>query len=148
LRDGKHVGQLILKTKGRAGDGYHQAQIYDKCYTVHTLVAAAWKGPRLPGQVVRHLDDDPSHNWPANLEYGTQRQNLLDVATNNGRAKPSEWRRLKLLAIIRAKSKWTYDDLAALAAQFGVCADGVQKTYQGRSSKIRVDRLERELGYI
>jgi hypothetical protein len=51
---------------------------------VHQLVAAAFLGPRPPGQVVRHLDDVHAHNWVGNLAYGTHADNSQD-ALRNGR---------------------------------------------------------------
>ena len=47
---------------------------------VHHLVAEAFVGPRPPGQVVRHLDDDLLNNSARNLAYGTIAQNNRDMA--------------------------------------------------------------------
>lgn len=46
--------------------------------TVHSLVAAAFLGPRPEGLVVRHLDGDATNNSVTNLRYGTHSENLLD----------------------------------------------------------------------
>jgi hypothetical protein len=51
---------------------------------VHHLVAAAFIGPRPEGALVRHLDDIPANNHPANLAYGTESDNAAD-ALRNGR---------------------------------------------------------------
>lgn len=45
---------------------------------VHRIVAAAFIGPRPPGQEVRHLDGDPLNCNLANLRYGTRSQNVRD----------------------------------------------------------------------
>lgn len=45
---------------------------------VHRWVALAFLGPHPPGQQVRHLDGDPTHNAPGNLRYGTASQNARD----------------------------------------------------------------------
>lgn len=50
----------------------------------HHVVAELVYGPRPEGFVCRHLDDDKSNNWPDNLAYGTQIENLAD-AKRNGR---------------------------------------------------------------
>lgn len=46
---------------------------------VHQLVAAAFIGPRPPGQQVRHLDGNRSNPRLTNLAYGTQSENALDA---------------------------------------------------------------------
>lgn len=51
-------------------------------HSVHVLVLAAFVGPCPDGQEVRHMNDDPSDNRLANLEYGTRRENMLDRARN------------------------------------------------------------------
>ncbi len=45
---------------------------------VHRVVALAFLGPPPPGQIVRHLDGDPSNNTLANLAYGTYGDNERD----------------------------------------------------------------------
>jgi hypothetical protein len=45
---------------------------------IHTLVAAAFIGPRLAGQVVRHGANGPLDNSLANISYGTQAENTQD----------------------------------------------------------------------
>jgi hypothetical protein len=48
-----------------------------KVYKVHQLVCEAFNGPKpFPRAVVMHDDEDSSHNWPTNLIWGTQKQNL------------------------------------------------------------------------
>jgi len=53
-----------------------------KNVTVHSLVMAAFVGPRPEGQVIRHLNDDPWDNRLENLAYGTQRDNAHDLIRN------------------------------------------------------------------
>lgn len=52
---------------------------------VHILVAEAFLGPRPPGAVVRHLDDDKGNCAAGNLAYGTQAENVDDAFRNGGR---------------------------------------------------------------
>lgn len=57
---------------------------------VHTLVAAAFIGPRPPGMEVRHKDGDPLNPRAVNLVYGTRSENNRDAVmhgTNNQTAK-------------------------------------------------------------
>lgn len=49
---------------------------------VHTLVLAAFVGPRPDGQVCRHLNDVPRDNRLVNLAYGTHSENALDLVRN------------------------------------------------------------------
>jgi hypothetical protein len=46
---------------------------------VHRLVLEAFVGPCPPGQQVRHLDGDASHNALTNLTYGTPSENVQDI---------------------------------------------------------------------
>jgi hypothetical protein len=59
---------------------------------MHTLVAAAWVGPRPPGQIVLHADDNPANFRAGNLRYGTHLENGDDRAfrRTGGNAKSSE----------------------------------------------------------
>lgn len=45
---------------------------------VHSLVAAAFLGPRPEGAHVRHIDGTRDNNVPENLTYGTRSENTLD----------------------------------------------------------------------
>lgn len=47
-------------------------------YTVHSLVAAAFIGPRPTGLDIRHLDGDKLNNNADNLAYGTVSENMID----------------------------------------------------------------------
>ena len=47
---------------------------------IHRLVLEAFVGPRPKGMVTRHLDGNPQNNVPSNLAWGTQAENLADMA--------------------------------------------------------------------
>lgn len=52
---------------------------------VHTLVAAAFLGPRAESdEQIRHLNGDQTDNRAANLAYGTRSQNQLDLYNYRG----------------------------------------------------------------
>lgn len=53
---------------------------------VHQLVLAAFVGPLPAGQVVRHLNGNPTDNRLLNLAYGTQSENAFDTV-RHGRNK-------------------------------------------------------------
>lgn len=76
-RVGRSTMRLTLDKRGRpfvtlTARGKKQRKI------VSRLVMAAFVGPS--ELLVRHLDDDPSHNALGNLAYGTQQDNMDDRA--------------------------------------------------------------------
>lgn len=65
-----------------------------KSATVHRLVAEAFLGQRLEGQIIRHIDGNRYNNKAENLSYGTPEENTLDTikhkvhkGENNGNSK-------------------------------------------------------------
>lgn len=50
--------------------------------SVHSLVCAAFHGPRPEGLVCRHLNDEKHDNRPANLKWGTRKENSQDAIVN------------------------------------------------------------------
>jgi hypothetical protein len=79
----RNKGKIL---KGGLRGGWPIVLLADNCvnkmFSVHSLVLAAFVGPRPEGQVVRHLNDDPLDNWLENLEYGTAAQNAEDRVRN------------------------------------------------------------------
>lgn len=70
--------------------GFKYPQVYmsgDKRLYVHVLVARCFIGDRPPGLVVNHKDGNSMNNWHENLEYITQRDNILH-ARSHGLIKP------------------------------------------------------------
>lgn len=49
---------------------------------VHEVVLEAFVGPRPPGLIALHADDDGFNNHVSNLSWGTRRQNSLDMVAN------------------------------------------------------------------
>lgn len=58
--------------------------------TVHTLVAAAFIGPRPDGTETRHLDGNPTNNHALNLAYGTHAENQLDSVRHGSHVNASK----------------------------------------------------------
>ena len=57
-----------------------------KTVMVHTIVAAAFLGPRpTPDHQIDHIDGDRLNNKADNLEYVTRRENYMRMAQNQGR---------------------------------------------------------------
>ncbi|MGP5931496.1 NUMOD4 domain-containing protein [Corynebacterium glyciniphilum] len=51
---------------------------------VHSIVIESFDRLRMPGEVVRHLNDDPTDNRIENLAFGSQKDNALDCIRNGG----------------------------------------------------------------
>lgn len=80
-QDGKPlpVKARVLKT-WTDSKGYVISTIKGPQRKVHRLVCEAFHGPPPPGKdQVRHLDGDPSNNHPANLRWGTAKENYSDI---------------------------------------------------------------------
>lgn len=50
-------------------------------FTIHSLVARHYLGPRPPGQVVRHKKGKLNNHW-TNLQYGTYAENAADMVAD------------------------------------------------------------------
>lgn len=61
---------------------YPRTSISGRKYYLHQLVARAWHGPRPPGALVLHHDDDPNHPHASNLRYGDHAANAADRKRN------------------------------------------------------------------
>ena len=76
-RTGHTLKQTVHKS------GYVNVQLWNKMkfwtVGVHQLVALSFLGPKpSPAHEVRHGDGVKTHNWLANLSYGTALENMAD----------------------------------------------------------------------
>lgn len=83
---------LVKHLRGRQlkpglSDGYPSVSLGSVSVRVHRLVAAAFIGPRPPGQGVCHQNDIKTDNRCSNLRYGSQSENSQDVYANKIRPK-------------------------------------------------------------
>ena len=76
---------MIIKTKMRGGNSktkpkgkYKSVSLQGKTYSIHSLVATHFIGPRPDGLVVCHNDGDCLNNHVSNLRYDTQANNNKD----------------------------------------------------------------------
>lgn len=74
---GFRAGRIKQSRADRAGYRYLilHAKGFKKTHKVHTLVAAAFIGPRPPGKQINHMDGDKANNRHTNLEYVTSSEN-------------------------------------------------------------------------
>ena len=79
VRSNSRAVPRILKPQvGRSGYAHVALGRQLVNISVHSLVADAFLGEKLPHLVVRHLDGNKLNNAAANLAYGTVSQNALD----------------------------------------------------------------------
>lgn len=113
-KDAKGYDRVMLCRKG-----------FQRSFTVHTLVAAAFLGPRPPGHVIRHGPLGKEDNTPENLRYRTSRQNVRDRDRDGTTAEGEKCFHAKLTALqafqIRVKS-WEHGrpPLRVIAEEYGV----------------------------
>jgi hypothetical protein len=81
-------GTATLLRLGTTGTGYRQVFLYPGggarpvARRIHQLVLEHFVGPRPPGAVGRHLNDDRLDNRFENLAWGSESQNALDMVRN------------------------------------------------------------------
>lgn len=77
----KQRAERVLRTWAHQ-DGYPMVNLWGprgrQGFTVHSLVALAFIGPRPGGMEVCHNDGDCLNNVPSNLRYGTRTENEHD----------------------------------------------------------------------
>jgi len=78
--------------------GYYRIGIHvgtSVSVSLHSIIMAAFVGPRPPNTEILHRDGDPSNNELANLRYGTHEENTQDWMRHARDGKPStktvEW---------------------------------------------------------
>lgn len=80
----RHKAKGTIKGAPIARNGYRVVNLWTanigRVYTVHSLVAEAFIGPRPEGWSVNHIDGDKLNNLPENLEYMTLADNTRHQA--------------------------------------------------------------------
>ena len=118
-------------------DGYGslQVMIY-KPVRVHTVVAAAFVGPRPDKHDVCHNNGDILDNRPSNLRYDTRGGNLADMDKHGTRSRGEDrWnarlRQQDVCEIYRRACNG--EPLAVLAKEFDVATGTIQALREGRT---------------
>lgn len=76
-------GPRLLKRPRMSVKGYHYVNLYDpagrhRTIRVYRLVTLAFRGPKPPGMVTRHIDGNAGNDRLANVVYGTALENSAD----------------------------------------------------------------------
>lgn len=109
-----------------ADSGHKHFLIRHRKLRLHHALLLAFVGPRPPGHLGRHLNDDPADNSLANLAWGTYHDNAADRRRNRGYPTAIEARSpltAEQVAAIRADPRSS----RAIAADHGVSHTTVQK---------------------
>lgn len=124
-------------------DGYLWIYLWDGdqyvARAVHRLVLEAFVGPRPKGLVGRHFPDNtPTNNHLSNLQWSTQRANLLDKIQNGthpaGERNPSAKLTWKKVGRVRALITVGLSD-ARIGSRFLVSPSTISDVRHGRSWK-------------
>ena len=132
------VPERIIKPAKAKRGGYDVVQLHKHgkrtLRTVHSLVAAAFIGPRPPGQDVCHRNDDRINNL-GDLRYDTRAGNIAD-AVRNGRTPKgvTHWNAkmtLEKAAEIRAAYANNCGTMRELGEEFGVGESTIHRVIHG-----------------
>lgn len=98
-------------------------------YRVHRVVCETFNGPPFPRAVVRHLDGKKQHNDPANLAWGTPRENEQDAKRHGTRKQVGETHFMAILStdqVLEIRRRLANRERAsALATEYGVCVSTI-----------------------
>ena len=98
---------------------------YKDC-RVHVLVLEAFIGPRPPGRLALHENDDSQNNALPNLYWGTHKDNAADARFTNSKLTREQADSIRIRRTIGDRG-------ADLAREFGVSQQLVCDIYKGRS---------------
>lgn len=105
--------------------------------TVHTLVAAAFLGPRPAGMMVCHNDGNPKHNVVGNLRYDTATGNVHDAIRHGTQARGTRQHLAKLnenkVAEIRRRFIQEPVTQATLADEYGISSSTMLSLIKGET---------------
>lgn len=100
----------------------------------HTIIAETYKGPRpFPGAQVRHLNGKHGDDRPANLKWGTAKENGLDTIRHGRSTRGERNPRYKLTEkqVREIKRRLKNESVSELAVEFGVAAPTISNIKTG-----------------
>lgn len=136
----------------RYSTGYLVADIYyddgsHRRHGVHTLVCAAFIGPRPDKHECCHINGNREDNRLTNLRYGTRRENMRDQFRHGTRVRGDNHPQAKLSyekADVIRKCHLGGQSIRSLAAAFGVDKRAVQNLLRGRTWANPLNEAERD----
>jgi len=136
----RYASRLFAPKPSANGYIYAKLRYGSKCLlrTVHSLVAAAFLGPRPDGADVCHLDHDKQNNCASNLKYDTRSENMLDSYADGrlpvGDAHPNARLTAEDVVAIRAST----EAQRVLANRYGVCQQTISDVKRFKRRKHEV----------
>lgn len=111
-----------------------------RAISAHSLVLRAFIGPRPPGKICRHIDDDPANNRLDNLYWGTHVENSADIVRNGNRNTGKRGQRKPILFFDpfipwEAVVPWEHWKETADYRAYEVSSWGRVRTYRWRGSR-------------
>lgn len=110
---------------------YLQSPAGDKCFLMHSLVLAVFRGERPAGLVGRHLDGDARNNRLQNLAWGTQLENGGDQRRHGRTAAGERNHHAKLTAESVAAIRASALTNVRLAREYGVRKETISNVKRG-----------------
>ena len=114
------------KLKPISNKGYLRVRLYPhkKLFCVHHLVLETFVGPKPKGMCCRHFpDNNPKNCRATNLQWGTQKQNILDKELHGtklfGESHPRATITAEVVLLIRKRAKMG-SSKSSLAKEYGI----------------------------
>jgi hypothetical protein len=98
---------------------------------VHQLVLEAFKGPRPPGLLCRHLDGDPTNNKDTNLQWGTSSENWADMIRHGTDTRGERNGGAKLTTDAANAIRSSPENGVTMAARYGVSEATISRIRAG-----------------
>lgn len=139
-RSNKYLKPKRLDKHGHVGICMRTDSDKVKYLYLHRLVAEAFIPNPNNYPIVRHLDDDPTHNTDDNLAWGTQRDNMEDcrnngndyILTDEDRERSFEKIRIPIISKnIKTGEEKYYKSISDAARDLGLWGSNIQKVLYG-----------------
>lgn len=130
-------GSPFIMKQMAAKDGHLYVFMYGhgkmKKVWVHRAVLSAYRGHEEKDLECRHLDDDPTHNFVENLEWGDRLQNVGDKRRNGGMpvGEKSGTHKLTEQQVIEIRRLHGKESLRSIAKRYGVSHTCVRRAALG-----------------
>ena len=138
-----YKGRVRILRACLSGGGYPSVDLsvgnMARTFTVHSLVCAAFIGPRPDGLCIAHYDGDKTNNAVHNLRYATYKDNKADGMRLGETLRGADNPRALLTAddVMSIRSRYTgaHGELSALGREFGVSYQAIRMIVTRRNWK-------------